>query len=149
MKNIGLGIPTDIDVHRLQETIGVPQPGDTISYHQIDKVLGLDRSQHRWKTVVNAWRRKLDREHNIILKARSNQGYVALDGAGRADYCGRVYKGGLRRIVRASVVATRTDRLGLNYEDVRVLDHISSTGAALRLAAATAARQIKYEAKQE
>lgn len=144
MKNIGFGMPTDVDVQRLQENIGVLVPGDEISYSQIDKVLGMHRSNHRWKSVVNAWRKKLDREQNIILKAISNKGFVALDGSGRADYCGRVYKGGLRRIVRASVVATRTDRVGLKAEDVRVLDHISSTGAALRLAAATAARQIKY-----
>lgn len=139
------GIPTDIDVERIIKEIGIPQPGDVVLYADIDRVLSMDRSNYRWKSVVMAWRKKMDREHNIILKARTNEGFVALDGSGRADFCGRVYKGGLRRITRAAVVATRTDRIGLSAEDVRTLDHIASTGASLRLAAATAARQIVHQ----
>lgn len=139
------GVPTDLDVEKLKTKFGVPAPGTAISYQAIAECLGISRNEFRWHSVVGAWRRHLDRQFNVILKAMKNDGFVALDPSGRVDYSGRKYKGGLRQVVRAATVAARTDRGSLSPEEVRVCDHIQNTGASLRLAAATAARSLKYE----
>lgn len=139
------GVPTDLDVEKLKTKFGVPAPGTAISYQAIAECLGISRNEFRWHSVVGAWRRHLDRQFNVILKAVKNDGFVALDPSGRVDYSGRKYKGGLRQVVRAATVAARTDRGSLSPEEVRVCDHIQNTGASLRLAAATAARSLKYE----
>lgn len=139
------GLPTGPDVQKLIDTLGMPSEGNHIPYADVEAVLGLTRKNdpHRWASVTGAWRKRVEREANIILKAVSNQGYDALTPSGRVDHSGRTYKGGLKKIVRASNVAAGTDRTSLSPEEVRTCDHIQNTGAQLKLAAATAARQLK------
>lgn len=138
------GMPTDIDVERLRQELGVPRPGDTVPYKKIEDVLHLPRTANRWKSVVGAWRRRLYRENNVMMKAMPNEGYRVLDNHGRVDHGMRTYKGGLRRVYGASVEAVRIERAGLDASEVRTLDHIASVGAQLRLTAITAARQLRY-----
>ena len=138
------GIPTDVDVRKLEERFGVPAPGDMIGYDDITDTLKVGRDQNRWRSVVVAWRKKLDREHNILLKAVSNEGFRAMDGHARVDFSGRTYKGGLRRIVKAATIAARTDSAGLTPGELKTRDFIQNAGAVIRGAAATAARQLTY-----
>ena len=71
------GIPTDIDVRRLQEKFGVPQPGESISYALISEVLGNSRTESRFWVVTGAWRRQLFRENNLVTEAIRNEGLSA------------------------------------------------------------------------
>jgi hypothetical protein len=139
------GLPTGPDVQNLIDTLGMPNEGDHIPYADVEAVLGLTRKSdpHRWASVTGAWKRRVEREANVILKAVMNRGFDALTPSGRVDHSGRTYKGGLKKIVRASNVAAGTDRTSLSPEEARTCDHIQNTGAQLKLAAATAARRLK------
>ena len=140
----GAGIPTSLDVEKLMTRFGVPDPGDVLPYGEIEHEIKQERGSYRWGSVISAWRKKLEREYNIILEAVPNKGYKALDGAGRVDLAGRTYKGGLRRVTRAATVAVKTDRSTLTDEQKRVVDHIQDAGAKLRMLAAQEARKIKW-----
>jgi hypothetical protein len=137
------GVPTDIDVQKIVDEIGVPKEDQMIEYSALEKILGIRKESYRWRTVVNAWRRRLEREHNVLFRAVMNEGYRALAPSGRVDIAGSTFKGALRRIGRAATIASGTDRERLTDEEKRVVDHVQNTGAALRLAASQAARKMK------
>lgn len=138
----GNGIPTEPDVKKLRDTFGVPAVGQEIPYSAIEAAIGVNRKTHRWATVTNAWRKALDREHNVLMDAIPNVGFRVMDPSERVVFSASTYKGGLRRIARAGNVAERTDVKGLKPEELRVRDHISRAAASLRLAAATQAREL-------
>lgn len=148
MKNpvkIGVGgIPSDVDVRRLQEKFRVPKPGDFISYAEITECLGNQRKESRFWTVTNSWRKKLFRENNIVTKAVRDEGFEFLDSHKRVTHSVDKFKGGLREVGRASLIAASTDRTELAPEEIRTCDHIQNMGAQIRLAVATAARQLTY-----
>jgi len=136
-------MPTDVDVERMRQAFGVPQPGQIITYRDIEDLLKVRRETGRFRSVTTAWRKRLDREHNVSVKAIPNVGYEARDSHARVDYGTRTYKGGLRRIGKAAMLAVRTDRSGLDPDEVRALTHIATVGAQLRLMAATEARKLR------
>jgi hypothetical protein len=138
------GLPTDIDVQRLQEKFGVPKPGDFISYADITACLGNQRKEPRFWTVTNSWRAKLFKENNLVTKAVRDEGFEFLDSHKRVTHSVALFDSGLSKVDRASLVAARTDRTGLAPEEVRVCDHFQNLGAQLKLAAATAAQQLTY-----
>jgi len=65
------GLPTGPDVQNLIDTLGMPNEGDHIPYADVEAVLGLTRKSdpHRWASVTGAWKRRVEREANVILKA--------------------------------------------------------------------------------
>lgn len=138
------GMPTDLDVQKLMDAFGVPEVGSLIGYDKIAEVIGHERGEGRWRSITVAWRKKLDRESNLILKAVNNEGYRVLDAKGRVDFGGRVYKSGLRRVYRASAICAKTAKNGLTEDEIRVCDHIQRVGATIRLTAASEAKKLQY-----
>lgn len=138
------GIPTEIDVNALISAFGVPAIGQIITHKRIEAVVCVDHNECRYKTVVAAWRRKLEREHNIIFRAVPGNGYEVLDSRGRVDLCGKKYKSGLRSVRRSSSIAMRTERGTLTPEETAVLDHIVKVNATIHSIAATEARKLTY-----
>lgn len=143
------GIPTDVDVEMITKAIGVPKVGDKVTYAQIESVLRLKRTENRFITVVSAWRRKMDREHNLLMKAIPGMAFEVLDASGRVDLSSKVFKQALKRTGKAVAIAARTDRKELTEEEKKVCDHIQRTGATLRLEASKAARQIDWHGEKD
>ena len=144
------GIPTSLDVEKLRDAFGVPVPGTVLTHEQIEAVLGQERTSCRYKTVLNSWRKKLERESNILFRALHGAGIEVLDSHGRVDVAGRTYKHGLRRIAKSADIAMRTDQTDLTPEEARVCEHLARTGSSLRLAAITAAKSFRsYQTKPD
>jgi hypothetical protein len=63
------GMSTDPEVKRLREQYpaAMLQPGFTIHYDDISTIIGVEYGQTRWDTVVDAWRRKIEKEDNVVL----------------------------------------------------------------------------------
>lgn len=141
--SIANGVPTKPDVDKLLERFGVPDPGTEISYTDIVRVITCERGSFRFASVTNAWRKILDRNHNIILRAIPGKGFAAMTSADRVLYCGSKYKSGLRHVARSASVAERTNRTGLTENQTRSLDHLSRVGAAIRLSAAMEDRFLR------
>lgn len=137
------GIPTAPDVQKLVEEFGIPDHGRLISYKSIEEVIGVKQSEHRWRSIVLAWRKQLYREHNVILRPDPGTGFVAATASERVHISGSGYKSGLRKISRVADIALRTDDAPLTPEEKRARDHIVKAGATLKLAAATCAKQLR------
>lgn len=136
------GIPTAPDVKRLDDAFATLKPGQRLAWAELASVVGENPTSHRFKTIVFQWRRKLDRDRNIILGAVRGEGLEVLDGHGRAVHVGFGFKAGMRKIGRAASVASRTDVVKLEAADRRVIEHVNGTAAAIRLVAATKAKEL-------
>lgn len=136
------GMPTNIDIEKIHQAIGTPNIGDTIRYEQLEQILGLKRDAYRFKTVIQQWRKKLDRDSNIILGAVRGVGFEVLNPSGRVDHGSRTHKKGLRAINRAAMVAIRTTDDGLDASEIKTRDYLINTAATIRMAAATSAKVI-------
>jgi hypothetical protein len=139
------GIPTDIDVRALQEAFGTPEPGDIILYPDISDCIKTEQATNRWKSVVGAWRRKLEIENNLLLTAIDSVGYRVMDNHERASYVAKSWKNALRQGFRAAARAARTPRKGLASEECRSLDHVANRGATVRLQENVAAKALRYD----
>ena len=127
------GLPTHIDVNKLRVAFGVPSPGDRILYAELEDITGLDKDTARFKTVVTAWRSKLDQESNIIFRAVPGECLEVLDGHGRIDVAGKKKKYGFRMMARATNIASRTDRSSLTSDELKTQDHLTGMWARIQL----------------
>lgn len=138
------GVPTEPDVTKLLKTFGVPKVGDEFTYEHIAETIGVPIKSYRFRTVTWAWRKILDKQHNLIVGAVQARGFVVLDNKQRVTFSAVRFKRGLKAVRRGSCVASRTDTAGLTPEECRSRDHIVATGSMLQLAAATEARKLKF-----
>ena len=60
------GVPTDRDVKALI-ALGV-EPGMDLAYELVEKTIGVLRTEHRFGSVVTAWRRRVFREHRLRIR---------------------------------------------------------------------------------
>jgi hypothetical protein len=103
------GVPTAPDIKAIEDAVGLPGEGALVSWEMLEKILNKNRGEHRFKTVVTAWRKKLMRDHNVLMVARGGEGLVAATPDERIDYGSRQQKIGVRHIRRGAVVAALTD----------------------------------------
>jgi len=139
------GTPTAPDVQKLIDHFGQPTEGTEITWEEIAGVIHEPITSNRYKTVTNAWRRRLMRDHNIHLVAIGNGlGLVAADPIKRISDSARKFNGGMRRIKRAAVVAGTTDRQRLDDEQRRIGDHLVNASSTFTGWLRTSAKQIEY-----
>lgn len=128
------GMPTDAEVRMLRDRFGVPEEGTPMPYNEIAQTIRQTERSNRYYTVVNAWRRFLRREHNVILRAGGGC-FRAMSPSQRVDHSGDRVKSGLRTIRRAEQVLIGTDRARLTDEEKRRADHTQLIASALTHAA--------------
>jgi hypothetical protein len=138
-----VGMSTAVDVTRLVEHFGSLEVGTLVPYAKVEEVLRVPRAQDRFRTVTNAWRKKLEREQNLILECAPNQGFRVLTNVERVGHSARYFKQGIKRTSIAGRRAASTSRAGLAVEDVRTLDHVMNTSALFKVQAALEARKLR------
>lgn len=143
------GIPTKPDIDRLLNEIGIPQEGEEITYERISGVIREERESPRWKTVTSAWRNVLYREHNLVTESVPGKAIRVATPSERVHHSASKYKAGLRRVYRAGDVAQKTSIQDLKAEEQRACTHIVNATAALRLAAAQQAKQLRIKDPQQ
>ena len=136
------GIPTAPDVTHLIEDIGIPDEGSVIEYGRVEELINSVRRAFRFKTVTHAWRKRLEREHGVLLVAVPNVGFKAACPTDRLSVSHSYYKQSIRRAMRCSDIAGTTDRKRLNDDEAHALDHYRRIGGVLKLAANAAAKQL-------
>lgn len=118
--------------------------GDAISKEEIAEVISENVNSCRFSTVVNAWRKKLDREYNVVTKGRNGK-IIVLDPHQRTDFTGRMMYSGIKRVARAGDVASRTDRSRLTDAGARSNDHQVRVTAMLKESYNREARRLREE----
>lgn len=142
MSFIVTGIPTEPDVNKLIEAFKVPEAGVVIKHSEVSAIINAKPNHHRYRVVTYAWRKRLYRDHNVILGSVKSIGFKSLLPDDRAGFIGSKYKSGIRQVKRSQSVAMRTDLAGMTPESKRVVNHVRHTAAALVLADATAAKEL-------
>ena len=140
---IANGRPTKIDVDKLVARFGVPQENETILWSEIIETTGLEKQEYRFRTVLTAWRKHLEQNHDIILYPVPGVGLAVADSNTKIDLAARKIELGdgqkrkwverAYRVKSASLDETRRDTQG------RIL---TAYGAMLRLTAATAPKPL-------
>ncbi len=137
------GMPTKPDVDRLMEHFGIPKEDQLLPWGDIEGVIGHRRGTHRFATVLSAWRRRLFREHNVVLDSVPGEGLVALSPDGRVEFGVRKERCGVRLIGVGLKVITLSDRGRMTPENSKAADAAERRGAAIKLALATSAKAVQ------
>lgn len=137
------GVPTKPDVDKLREKFGVPKEGQVVEFSEIEETIGVHRRSPRFNTVVQSWRKALDREHNVVFGPERGVGLVCLPPDDRIELAVHKRKVGVRMIGRAGRFASFTDKARLTPENKRAADHMERSVAAIKLALATSAKRIE------
>ena len=112
------GVPTDIDIKRLRDAFPSDQlkEGTLIPYSKVESVLELKRSECRFKTVTSRWRRIIENELGLVIKAKTNEGFYLCDDPAKLDVAGEKLRTAAKAAKRSMVVVARTDRNKLDDE---------------------------------
>lgn len=62
------GVPTGPEVDRLMVGLAI-ESGTRVPYGQVEELTGLSVKEHRFRTVTNAWRKRVFREKALEVKA--------------------------------------------------------------------------------
>lgn len=118
-----IGLPTDIDVKRLRERYPDSQltPGITIQYAEIFPIIGVKEDNGRFKSVTNAWRKKLLSESGIILKAQDKK-FIVCDNAEKAQLSIDKTKMAARATRRSTIIGKLVDRNALTEDQLKRFD---------------------------
>lgn len=112
------GVPTRSDVDTLFKMD--PQPGDRITYEAVEQALGLRRTQSRFRTVTNAWRKRLFRER-LVQSLVEDGAFVFLTAEGAHD---NAVKGFTRLGRAAGRVLVKTEAIDVrNLPAEKVTQH--------------------------
>lgn len=95
------GGPTDGQVQLLMAAFGTPKVGALITHEDVEATVGQQRTQHRYKSIVRAWRRTLLDKHNVDMGAVAGIGWKALRDDERIDAGIKGNRAGVRKIVRS------------------------------------------------
>lgn len=143
------GVPTDIDVEKLNKTFVDLNAGDIVTYMQLEQCLGMSRELNRFRTIVGAWRRKLFRERNVFLGTVKNEGYRVCDASARVEQAAKGLTSARRKMSKAAAVAATTPTDGLSASEQKLIQHIVSVNAHYRLFESTSRRAITAADKLE
>ncbi len=137
------GIPTAPDVDALIEEFGVPEIGVLISYSNISKVIGVPKDKNRFKSVTDAWKKRLDIKHNVIIEAIRNNGFKALSPSGRVGLGSRQIKSAVKKINNTTRILVRTDKKNLSDSEKLFTEHIILTAPKKAMDIITAPKQLE------
>jgi hypothetical protein len=137
------GVPWSADVDRIMQKFPELPDGLEIPLTEIETCIHEPRTESRFNSVVGAWRKRLEKDRNILIKKRKGV-LVVLDNEGKLNVAQSGYGQGLRKLHVSGKRARGTGDRGLSYEHKRVRDHIATTAANLLCIAATEAKSISY-----
>lgn len=140
------GRSTSPDVDRLIEVFpsSTLQAGFIVEYHEIAQIISTDKTSNRFNTVVNAWKKRIYRDFNIVVEAVPNKGFLVLSNSGRIGFSSNKVSKGFKRILKGKKVALTTSNHDLDEQTKRIQQHIINVGGAIEIAMATEKKRLEY-----
>ena len=120
------GRPTTDEVNKLVEAFKPFNNGKLITVDAMEAFVG-SKNTHRFRTVFYAFKRKIERQFNVVLVNERGIGYRVADSSARVDFATRGYKHGIRSVRKAGEVAAKTELSSLSPEEQIARDHIIRT----------------------
>lgn len=117
------GIPTDVDVNALIEAYGVPAPGWSADYSAVAEIAKAPARSNRFKTVTDAWRRRLYATHGVSIRARAGR-FSVRSASERIGHAVGKTRSSLRGLEAARDEVAGTDRSSLSELQKAQADHV-------------------------
>lgn len=95
------GLPTGPDVERLDAAYQKLEEGDEISYQDIGEKIREKPRTGRFRTVTDAWRIKLRKDRNLVLKPMNGEFFRVMVPRERVEFVHGQLCGARRKIARA------------------------------------------------
>lgn len=104
------GLPTEIETRKLIEHYGVP-PAGLYPYAALADICGLSwpRDRARLKTVLARWRKRLERDYQLVSEGVSGVGVKVLAEGERTQHGTRYARLGTRKARRGLIRIALTD----------------------------------------
>lgn len=124
------GMPTGPDVSALQASYPELKVGDTISYADVEIIIGCEWQTARFKTVTNRWRKRL-KEKGIVIDCDAGEAFRVLtaDEITAKTYSTFEQIGRKARKQRSNLATIRADR---DDQKATVLHHMQMLNATER-----------------
>lgn len=103
------GVPVEPDVKKLLKVYPTLNVGDVIRHSEIEEHLGVKYRSSRYRTVTDAWRKRMFCDQNILLGAVSGVGFKVLSPDERLDRVSGRFRAASRQDVRAKVEHSAID----------------------------------------
>jgi len=113
------GIPTATDVKRIMDAYPVETltSGKLIGYDEIGAVINEPVRSNRWRSVSNAWRKRLEDESSILIGCKpEKKAFVVLNDDEKVDQENRKYRGAMKGVRRSLKIHTLVDLKQLSDE---------------------------------
>lgn len=95
------GMPTGFDVTKLIDAFGDRTEGAQITHDEIESVIGVERTENRYRAITGAWRRKMLADSNIDIGAINGIGFEVRSPEGRMSHSIKGFQSGTRKQMRA------------------------------------------------
>lgn len=129
-------------VNKIMEVFPVAtmKPGTTITYAQVLEIIGTDTSPYRFRTITNAWRKRISGESTIEISVR-NKSFVVLDDKEKLTKSIGYIRSSARSVRKSVHINLKVNRNNLDESGRAELDFNRD-----RIAKITAIMQIKRPA---
>jgi hypothetical protein len=144
MKTFFGGIPTAVDVKKLQEKWPVQEmnPGDIFLYSDVSALIKADIRSNRFKTVTNKWRRDLEHSDGVLIGTADSDKFVVLSDSQKLNLSGSKLRTAGRAVRRSIVVHAFTNRKKLTEAEQATYDHQQQVQAKIAAAAQLKRHQV-------
>jgi hypothetical protein len=123
------GIPTGPEVRKLQEAFGniSDRKGTTIRHEDIEGIIDIPRDSNRYRTVINAWRRKVASESGVEIRGDLREvvgvGFRILSDSEQISFGVSLRNRGGKKIRHSHRAIFNTDDKNLSAEERRIKEH--------------------------
>lgn len=125
------GLPTGPEVRKLQERFPNMESliGTTIPHEDIEETIGVKRNESRYRTITNAWRKRVAKDTNGRVQMRGDLreyvgvGLRVLSDGEMVEYHTDLKQSMVRKGRKAYVVLANTEESNLTDEQKRIRSH--------------------------
>lgn len=101
------------------------QDGTLIRHSEIAEAAGLEYGTEQYYRVVQRWRKRMRREHGIVITTKTSAGYCAVPDAGKTDVVISRHRAAARRIREGGEIVRATDRTKLSEPQQKTHDMVA------------------------
>jgi len=106
------GIPTEPDVNKLVDKYPVDQltPGYPMPYSEVSETIGEPVRSSRWRSVTEAWRKKIEKDYSIIIECNPyKQQFCVLTEGGKVNLSGKKLRSAVTSARRSLTILTTVE----------------------------------------
>lgn len=138
------GLPTAIDVKKLEDRFGVPEEGTLIRHADIEACIGVKWRTPRYTTVLNAWRKKLESPHNLHTAVEPGEGLKILTADEAVDVRRVDWRKNVRGVKRTAMETKRIDPSKIvDPERLKMRDKLEEVSSRVFMYAAQESKALK------